>query len=121
MIETLKNIIDSYRSGRRSTPNIQVIGKTLSDETIKFPGGLIADQTFASSTFRSSKLINMEFINANFESCHFMQPIFEDVNFGSAVLKDSKFSNFKKSIEFEGEVYFINIFDQIDKFLLDEE
>jgi hypothetical protein len=50
-----------------------------------------------------------------------MQPIFEDVDFGSAVLTDSKFSNSKKSIEFEGEEFFNDIFDQIDKFLIDEE
>jgi hypothetical protein len=38
---------------------------------------------------------------------------------GSAVLIDSKFSNSKKSIEFEGEVYFIDIFDEINKFCTD--
>ena len=37
----------------------------------------------------------------------------------SAVLIDSKFSNSKKSIEFEGDVYFNDVFDQIDKFLID--
>lgn len=38
---------------------------------------------------------------------------------GSAVLIDSKFSNSKKSIEFEGEMCFNDIFDQIDKFCID--
>lgn len=51
MSETLKSIIDSYRSGLLSTPNIQVFEKKLSDETIKFPGKLMADLTFDSSTF----------------------------------------------------------------------
>ena len=182
MSETLKSIIDSYRSGLLSTPNIQVLGKKLSDETIKFPSGLMTDLTFASSTFKNSDLINMEFINVNFESsyfekclvencifentilraaefddcmfkncrfincnlsevdftetifnectflksgfdnavfelCHFLEPIFEGVKggrLGSAVLIDSKFSSSKKSIKFEGEVYFNDIFDQID-------
>lgn len=67
MSETLKSIIDSYRSGILSTPNIQVFEKKLSDETIKFPSKLMADLTFASSTFKNSDLINMEFINVNFE------------------------------------------------------
>ena len=184
MSETLKSIIDSYRSGLLSTRNIQVFEKKLSDETIKFPSELMADLTFASSTFKNSDLITMEFINVNFESsyfekclventifriaefdgcmfkncrfincnlseidvtetifnectflkcgfgnavfelCHFLKPIFEGVKggpLGSAVLIDSKFSNSKKSIEFFGEVYFNDIFDQIDKFHIDEE
>ena len=179
MSETLKSIIDSYRSGLLSTTNIQVFEKKLSDERIKFPSELIADLTFDSSTFKNSDLINMEFINVNFESscfekclventilraaefddcmfkncrfincnlsevdvtetvfkectflksgfdnagfelCHFLKPTFEGVKggpLGSVVLIDSKFSNSKKSIEFEGEVYFNDIFDQIDKF-----
>ena len=183
----MKNIIDSYRSGLLSAPNIQVFEKKFSDETIKFPSELITDLTFASSTFKNSDLINMEFINVNFESsyfekclvencifentilqeaefddcmfkncrfincnlsevditettfnectflksgfdnavfelCHFLKPIFEGTKggpLGSAVLIDSKFSNSKKSIEFEGEVYFNDIFDQIDKFYID--
>jgi uncharacterized protein YjbI with pentapeptide repeats len=181
MSETLKSIINSYHSGLLSTPNIQVLDKKLSDETIKFPSKLIADRIFNSSTFKNSDLINMEFINVNFESsyfekcllentileaaefdncvfkncrfincnlsevdgtetifnecaflksgfgnavfesCHFLKPMFEGVKggrLGSAVLIDSKFSNSKKSIEFEGEVYFNDIFDQIDKFYI---
>ena len=182
MIDTLKNIIDSYHSGLLSTPNIQVVGKKLSDETIKFPRHRRANLTFSSSTFKNSHLINMKFIHVNFESsyfkkcfvencifedtifklaefdncvlknchfihcnlsevdgtetifnectflksgfdnavfesCHFLKPIFKGVKggpLGSAVLIDSKFSNSKKSIEFEGEVYFNDIFDQIN-------
>ena len=184
---TLKSIIDSYRSGLLSTPNIQVLGKKLSDETIEFPRKPIADRTFNSSTFKNSDLIHIKFINVNFESsyfkkcfvencifentilldagfddcifkncrfincdlsevtitdtifnectflksgfnnasfelCHFLKPIFEGVKsvpLGSAVLINSKFSNSTKSIEFEGEVYFNDIFDQIDKFHID--
>ena len=96
----------------------------------------MVDLTFDSSTFKNSDLINMEFINVNFESsyfencgfgnavfelCHFLKPIFEGVKggpLGSAVLIDSKFSNSNKSIKFEGEVYFNDIFDQIDKFYI---
>jgi hypothetical protein len=52
MIETLKNIMDIYHSGLLSTPNIQVSGKIFSAE-------LIADLTFASSTFKNSHFINI--------------------------------------------------------------
>jgi uncharacterized protein YjbI with pentapeptide repeats len=189
MSEKLKDIMDSYRSGMLSTPNMQVVEKKFSDERIEFPAKLMVDVTFASSLFKKSDLINMEFIHANFESsffekclvencifkntilqaaqfdkcvvkncqfihsnlsdvdgtetifnectfvksgfnnavfesCHFLKPIFKGVKglrLGSAVLIDSKFSNSKKSIEFEGVVYFNQIFDQIDKFHLDEE
>ena len=184
MNETLKSIIESYRDGLLSTPNIQVIQKKLYDETIEFPQ---LKHFFYFSSFKNSDLINMKFINVGFESssfekcifencifentwfriaefhdcmfkncrfidcdlsdiyatktifnectflkgcfngatlelCHFLKPIFEDVHagrIGSAVLIDSKFSNSKKSIEFEGEVYFNSIFDQIDKLHID--
>ena len=91
MSETLKRIIDSYSSGLLFIMNIQVFEKKLSDETIKFPSELIVDLTFDSSTFKNSDLIHMEFININFESCHFLKPIFKGVKgdpLGSVVLID---------------------------------
>jgi uncharacterized protein YjbI with pentapeptide repeats len=186
MTETLKDIMDSYRSGMLSTPNIQVIEKKLFDETIEFPVKVMVDLTFSWSSFRKSDLTNMKFIHVNFEYsyfekclfenclfentilqeanwdkcvfkncrfihcnlrdiigteiifnectflesgldnsifelCHFLKPIFKSMNLGSSVLIDSKFSNSKKSIEFKGEVYFSYIFDQIQKFQIDEE
>ena len=189
MSETLKSIMDSYRSGLLSTPNIQVLEKRLSNETIKFPEKLMANTTFYFSTFKNSSLVKMQFINVHLESsyfencifencifekthfrnaefdncmfkncwfirctlheveitktifndckffksgfdnavfelCHFLKPIFEGVkgvHLGSAVIIDSKFSNSKKSIEFKEEFYFNDIFDQIDKFYIDEE
>ena len=189
MRETLKSIIQSYRFGILSTPNIQFFEKKLYDEVIEFPDELMADTTFYYSTFQNSDLINMKFINAYFgssyfkncslrdcifektsfkeaefencvfkncrfinctlsevdgtrtifnectflksgfdnavfESCRFLKPIFKDVNgmrLGSAVLINSKFSNSKKSIEFEGPVYFNDIFDKIEKLYIDEE
>jgi uncharacterized protein YjbI with pentapeptide repeats len=72
--------------------------------------------------FNECTFLKSGFDNAVFESCHFLKPMFEGVKgspLGSAVLIDSKFSNSKKSIEFEGEVYFNDIFDQIDKFYID--
>jgi uncharacterized protein YjbI with pentapeptide repeats len=71
--------------------------------------------------FNECTFLKSGFGNAVFESCHFLKPIFEGMKgglLGSAVLIDSKFSNSKKSIEFEGEVYFNDIFDQINKFCI---
>ena len=65
MSETLKSIIDSYRSGLLSTTNIEVFEKKLSDKTIKFPSELITSITFDCSTFQNSDLINMEFTSLN--------------------------------------------------------
>ena len=106
-------------------------------------------QCFRKREFENSMLKNCQFINCNLsqlegretifeectfletcfnnvilESCHFLKPIFKGVKggpLGSAVLINSKFSNSKKSIEFEGEVFFNDIFDQIDKLHIDEE
>lgn len=186
MNETLKRIIENYRAGLLSTPNIQVIAKKLSDETIQFPRteNIVS---FEYTTFKNSDLLNMKLINiylgrsyfekcliencifkhisfrdaefdkcvfkncqfidcdlneviarettfnqctflkgnfnnASFEFCHFVKPIFEGLKggpIGSAVLIDSTFSNSKKLIKFDGEVYFNAIFDQIEKLYLD--
>ena len=69
--------------------------------------------------FNECIFLKSGFDNAVFKLCHFMKPIFVGVKggpLGSAVLIDSKFSNSKKSIELEGEVYFNDVFDQINKF-----
>ena len=62
------------------------------------------------------------FNNAIFELCHFLKPSFEGLTntyLGSAVVINSKFSNYKKSIECEGEVFLFDIFDQINKLYRD--
>lgn len=56
---------------------------------------------------------------SEFQSCRFINTVFRDVTFGFGTLIDFKFSNYKKSIEFEREVYFNDIFNQIDKFHID--
>lgn len=85
--ETLKSIIDSYRSGLLSKTNIQVFEKKFSDETIKFPSELMADLTFDSSTFKNSDLINMEFINVNFESSCFEKCLVENCIFETTIFQ----------------------------------
>ncbi len=42
-----------------------------------------------------------------------------EASFGSATLTDSKFSNSKTVIEFEEDLYFTNIIDQINKLYID--
>ena len=79
-----------------------------------FFDGDISETTFESCTFSKGSLDDCEF-----KSCHFINTVFQNVVFGFGTLIDSKFSNSKKSIEFEGEVYFNDIFDQIDKFHID--
>ena len=74
----------------------------------------ISETIFENCTFSEGTLDDSEF-----QSCHFINTIFRDITFGFGSLIDSKFSNSKKSIEFEGEVYFNDIFDQIDKFHID--
>ena len=74
----------------------------------------ISETIFESCTFSKGSVDGSEF-----QSCRFINTVFRDVTFGFGTLIDSKFSNSKKSIEFEGEVYFNDIFDQIDKFHID--
>ena len=72
--------------------------------------------------FNECTFLKSGFDNAVFELYHFLKPVFEVMKggaFGSAILIYSKFFNSKKSIEFEGEVYFNDIFDQINKFHID--
>nr|WAK84816.1 hypothetical protein [Amicula sp. isolate GU52X-4 cfCalB7] len=186
MNETLQNLIKNYHSGLLLTPNIQVIGKKFSNETIHLPTGRWINHSFYFATFRNSDLIHMKFIhlsldstyfgkclvenclfedcsfgnavfekcvfkncrfirghitastvmetifdectfsntdldNCIFESCHFLKSIFEKVCFGSAVVIDTKFSNSRKSIEFKEDLFFSDIFDQINQLRIDEE
>ena len=77
----------------------------------------VTETTFNEYTFSKSG-----FGNSVFESYHFLKPILASVNLGllgSVVLIDSKFSNSNKSIKFEGEIYFNDILDQINKFCID--
>jgi len=49
-----------------------------------------------------------------FESCHFIETNFNGFNFGSLIataVKDSKFSKFNKTIEFQGKFFLIDILE----------
>ena len=84
----------------------------------------LSEVDITETIFNECTFVKNCFGNAVFELSHFLKLIFEDMKgdfIGSAVPIDSKFSNSKKSIEFEGEMYFNDIFDQIDKFYINEE
>lgn len=65
--------------------------------------------------FNECRFFDTAFSDAGLQSCHFLKPIFEEMDglFGSTSLTNSKFSNSKKSLNFEGTVFFFEIFDQI--------
>ena len=88
----------------------------------RFSNCNLSEIDVSETTFNECTFLKSGFDNAIFEFCHFLKPIFKGVKggpLGSAVLINSKFSNSKKSIKFEGEVFFNDIFDQIDKFHID--
>ena len=78
------------------------------------------DINVENTTFDNCGFFEAGICNSLFESCHFIKPVFTDSAFASTLI-DSKFSNSKKLIEFEGETDSVYIFDQIDKLYLDEE
>lgn len=80
---------------------------------------IFVDSDISETIFESCMFSKGSLDNSEFQSCHFINTVFRDVIFGFGTLIDSKFSNSKKSIEFEGEVYFNDIFDQINKFYID--
>ena len=74
------------------------------------------------TVFNECTFVRSSFTMTWFDSCHFLKPLFEDMdrsNFASGVVIDSKFSDSKQSIEFEGEKCFVDIFGQIEKLDLD--
>lgn len=80
------------------------------------------ESDFTKTIFKECTFLRGNLDNSMFESCYFVKTIFKDLeggSLGSAVLIDSKFSNSKKSIEFERNVYFNDILNQINKLYLD--
>ena len=57
-----------------------------------------------------------------FESCHFIETIFDGLDggqLGSAVLINSKLSDSKKSIELKGDFYLMDIWQPVNKILVE--
>ena len=91
-------------------------------ENCEFIGCDLSDWDVEKTIFNNCKFLRSSLNKSVFNSCDFRSSIFESVEgglIGSAVLIDSKFSNSKKSIEFEGEVSFNEIFDQINELSLE--
>lgn len=76
------------------------------------------DTEISETIFESCKFSKGSVDGSEFQSCHFITTVFRDVSFGFGTLIDSKFSNSNKSIEFEGEVYFLDIFNQLNELSL---
>lgn len=80
---------------------------------------LLLDNEISETIFDSCTFSNGSLDDAEFQSCYFINTGFRDVLFGCGTLIDSKFFNSTKSIEFEGKVFFYDIFYQINKFYID--
>ena len=80
----------------------------------------LSDSNFTETIFDECQFQGLEkgsLGQAWFESCHFIKTIFNGFNgarLGSAVLINSKFSNSKKSIEFKGDFYLIDILQPVN-------
>ena len=76
----------------------------------------LSDSNFTETIFEECPLEEGSLGQAWFESCHFIKTIFngfDGARLGSAVLINSKFSNSKKSIEFKGDFYLIDILQPV--------
>ena len=60
-----------------------------------------------------------------FKSCHFIKPVFifndhtEYAGLAGTILKDVRFSNGNRTVEFEGKSYFSDLFDNNETILKD--
>lgn len=82
----------------------------------------LSDWDMEKTIFNKCKFLRSSFSKYISNSYDFWSPRFTGVHgdlIGSAVLIGSKFSNYKKSIEFKGEIYFLDIFDQIKELSLE--
>ena len=80
---------------------------------------MLIDTYISEKIFENCTVSEGSIEGSEFQSCYFLNTIFQDLMFFFTTLFDSKFSNSKKSIEFETEVFFDGIFDQINKFRID--
>ena len=73
-----------------------------------------ADSYISETIFENCKFEKGCLDSSEFKSCNFINTVFQDwegLRLGSGVLIDSKFSNSKKSIEFKGEFFFLDLFN----------
>lgn len=79
MRQTLKFLMDSYRQGLLTPPNIQIIDAILSDEVLNFPDsyndGMSMDVTFSNCLIKKSNLTSIKISHGNFELGFFTESI----------------------------------------------
>lgn len=105
--------------------NIDLNGGTVKNsvfENCQFIDCRLIDWDVEKTIFNKCKFVRSGFDKSIFISCDFQSPKFEGDLYtfvGSASLENSKFSNSKKSMKFEGDVFFEDIIDQINKLFLE--
>jgi len=175
MKETLQILVDRYKTGLLTTPNIQVTNMIFSDKVLNFSDDTTSmDVSFRNCMVKKSQLTRIKISNGNFEFgfftestlenctfesrnfqeleckkcvfkncsfidcrfvdsdisetifsnckfkkgslesaefhwCDFINPTFSDVSLAVAIIRDSKFSKFNKSIKFEGKFFLSDI------------
>ena len=67
------------------------------------------DSDISETIFSNCKFEKGSLESAEFHSCDFINPIFSDVLLAFAIIRDSKFSKFNKSIKFEGKFFLSDI------------
>jgi uncharacterized protein YjbI with pentapeptide repeats len=102
MKETLKILVDRYKKGLLTTPNIQLINMILSDEMLIFADNmdddLGMDVSFSNCMVKKSELTGIKICNGNFEVGLFTEStlencIFESTNFQELKCKKCVFEN----------------------------
>jgi uncharacterized protein YjbI with pentapeptide repeats len=102
MEETLKILVDRYKKGLLTTPNIQLINMRFSDEMLIFPDTMddnfCMDVCFSWCLMKKSDLTSIKICNGNFESGFFTEStlencIFENTNFQELKCEKCVFKN----------------------------
>ena len=70
---------------------------------------IFVDSDISETIFSNCKFEKGSLESAEFHSCDFINPIFSDVLLAFAIIRDSKFSKFNKSIKFEGKFFLSDI------------
>lgn len=81
MEKTLKNLVDHYKKGLLTTPNIQVTNMILSDEVLDFLDDSVMDVSFSFCLVKDSQLTSITIYNGNFELGHFIESTLENCTF----------------------------------------
>ena len=82
MTKILINLVECYKKGELRTPNIQVVNKICSDETINLPSnGSLVDNKFYRALFKNSQLTKIKFCYGHFGLSYFKDCFLENCTF----------------------------------------